>query len=95
MRQAYERHPQEGRIFNYEQREARYMIFKALRPYSRAKQLSPHAIRHTYATHLATEGVNVTTIASILGHNQIGTTQKYIDMSQSRTREASTNYQLI
>lgn len=95
MRQAYERHPQEGRIFNYEQREARYMIFKALRPYSRAKQLSPHAIRHTYATHLATEGVNVTTIASILGHNQIGTTQKYIDMSQSRTREVSTNYQLI
>jgi site-specific recombinase XerD len=95
MRQAYERKPQTGRIFRYEQREARYMIFKALRPYSRAKQLSPHAIRHTYATHLATEGVNVTTIASILGHNQIGTTQKYIDMSQSRTREASTNNQLI
>lgn len=95
MRQAYERCPQTGRIFRYEQREARYMIFQALRPYSRAKQLSPHAIRHTYATHLASEGVNVTTIASILGHNQIGTTQKYIDMSQSRTRDASINNQLI
>lgn len=95
MRQAYERHPQEGRCFNYEQREARYMIFQALRPYSRAKQLSPHAIRHSFATHLATNGVNVTTIASILGHNQISTTQKYIDMSQSRTRQAATQYQLI
>lgn len=95
MRQAYERHPQDGRCFNYEQREARYMIFQALRPYSRAKQLSPHAIRHSFATNLAMQGVNVTTIANILGHNQIGTTQKYIDMSQCRTQQATVQHQLI
>lgn len=95
MRQAYEQHPQQGRCFNYEQREARYMIFQALRPYSRAKQLSPHAIRHSFATNLAMQGVNVTTIANILGHNQIGTTQKYIDMSQCRTQQATVQHQLI
>lgn len=95
MRQAYERCPQTGRIFRYEQREARYMIFQALRPYSRAKQLSPHAIRHTFATNLATRGINVTTIASILGHNQISTTQRYIDMTQADARNASVTNQLI
>lgn len=95
MREAYERHPQQGRCFNYEQREARYMIFQALRPYSRAKQLSPHAIRHSFATNLAMQGVNVTTIANILGHNRIDTTQKYIDMSQCRTQQATVQHQLI
>lgn len=89
MRKAYERHPAEGRIFRYDQRDARYMIWQALKPYSRAKQLSPHAIRHTFATNLAGNGVNVVTIASILGHNQIDTTQKYIDMAQMDKKAAS------
>ena len=50
MRQAYERKPAEGRIFRYSERDARYMLWEALKPYSRAKQLSPHAIRHSFAT---------------------------------------------
>lgn len=95
LRQAYERKPSEGRIFRYDQRDARYLLWQALKPYSRAKQLSPHAIRHSYATNLATNGVNVTTIASILGHNRISTTQKYIDMSQADTRAASCRQTLL
>jgi len=72
-----------GRVFTCTQREARTMIWEHLRHYSKAPQLSPHAIRHTYATNLASKGINVTTIAGILGHNQIATTQKYIDMTQT------------
>ncbi len=92
MRQAYERHPTEGRIFRYSEREARHMLWEALKPYSRAKQLSPHAIRHTFATTLAKQGVNVATIATILGHNRIATTQKYIDMAQMDCRAVSAQY---
>lgn len=92
MRQAYERHPTEGRIFRYSERQARFMLWEALKPYSRAKQLSPHAIRHTFATTLAQQGVNVATIATILGHNRIATTQKYIDMAQMDTRAVSAQY---
>lgn len=92
MRQAYERHPTEGRIFRYSERDARHMIWEALKPYSRAKQLSPHAIRHTFATTLARQGVNVATIATILGHNRIATTQKYIDMAQMDCRAVSAQY---
>lgn len=92
MRQAYERNPTEGRIFRYNERDARHMIWEALKPYSRAKQLSPHAIRHTFATELARQGVNVATIATILGHNRIATTQKYIDMAQMDCRAVSAQY---
>ena len=92
MRQAYERKPTEGRIFRYNEREARHMLWEALKPYSRAKQLSPHAIRHSFATSLAKQGVNVATIATILGHNRIATTQKYIDMAQMDCRAVSAQY---
>lgn len=92
MRQAYERNPIEGRIFRYSERDARHMIWEALNPWSRAKQLSPHAIRHTFATTLARQGVNVATIATILGHNRIATTQKYIDMAQMDCRAVSAQY---
>lgn len=92
MRQAYERKPTEGRIFRYSDREARHMIWDALKPYSRATQLSPHAIRHSFATSLAKQGVNVATIATILGHNRIATTQKYIDMAQMNCQAVSAQY---
>lgn len=92
MRQAYELHPTEGRIFRYSEREARFMLWEALKPYSRAKQLSPHAIRHSFATSLAKQGVNVATIATILGHKSIETTQKYIDMAQMDCRAVSAQY---
>jgi len=92
LRQAYERHPSEGRIFRYNERDARHMLWEALKPYSRAKQLSPHAIRHSFATSLARQGVNVATIATILGHNRIATTQKYIDMAQMDCRAVSAQY---
>lgn len=95
LKQAYERHPTEGRIFRYGERDARYMLWQALKPYSRAKQLSPHAIRHSFATSLAKHGVNVTTIATILGHNRIETTQKYIDMAQMDCRAVSAKYSLL
>lgn len=75
-----------GLIFHLDQRAARYLIYSALRPYCVAPQLSPHAIRHTFATQLAISGVNATTIAKILGHNCIQTTQRYIDMSLTEVK---------
>ncbi len=92
MRQAYERKPTGGRIFRYSEREARHMIWEALKPYSRATQLSPHAIRHSFATSLAKQGVNVATIATILGHSRIETTQKYIDMAQMNCQAVIAQY---
>lgn len=79
---------QTGRLFYIDQRQARYMIYEALKAYSTARQLSPHAIRHTVATQLAKEGANAMTIAKILGHSKLETTQKYVNMAQVTTKEA-------
>lgn len=87
--------PQAGRIFHYDQREARHIIFEALRPWSHAKQLSPHAIRHTMATHMAAEGCNVATIGTVLGHNHLQTTQRYIDAAAIDARQAMATHSII
>lgn len=87
--------PKNGRLFTMGEREARKMIYEALKPYSNAPQLSPHAIRHTFATNLAAQGVNVCTIASLLGHEHIDTTQKYIDMAAAQNCEAPITNSII
>lgn len=71
-----------GRIFWIGQRTARYRLYHALVPYCKASQLSPHAIRHTYATELAKAGVTTAEISKILGHTHLNTAQKYIDLAQ-------------
>lgn len=70
------------RLFYVGQRQTRYLIYEALKPYSNSRQLSPHAIRHTYATELAKNGETTTTIAKILGHAHLETSQKYINMAE-------------
>ena len=71
-----------GRVFLYQQRKTRAIIYEAIRPYTRVRKISPHIIRHTYATHLAKMGLNVAQISKMLGHRRLDTTQKYIDMAQ-------------
>lgn len=77
---------QKGNIFCMEQRQMRRIIYDALSPYCQAPQLSPHAIRHTFATHAANKGANVSTLAKAMGHNRIETTQKYIDLRSAPVR---------
>lgn len=85
----------QGRIFIQSQREARRMIWEALSRYSTAKQLSPHAIRHTFATHMAERGVNCSTLQAILGHKHMETTQQYINLGQSAAQQACQLYSLL
>lgn len=81
-----------GIIFTADERTARARIFFALKRFSNDRQLSPHAIRHTFATRLAKNGAPTTTIAAILGHNDIKTTQKYIDMAGVSTQYQYNKY---
>lgn len=74
-------------IFYCSQRAARELIWEALRPYCNSKKLNPHTIRHTFATEMAKNGESTATIAKILGHSHIETSQKYIDMAQVPTSQ--------
>lgn len=77
-----------GKLFTFQdQRALRRAIYEALEPFSHARQLSPHAIRHTMATEATAKGVSSITLAKILGHESVKTTQKYVNLNGAQTRE--------
>lgn len=65
-----------------EQREARKLVYDVLRKYSHARQLSPHAIRHTYATEMLNNGASIKAVSELLGHESVKTTEIYAHLSQ-------------
>jgi len=54
-----------------------------------AKRVSPHRLRHTFATHLVQEGVGLVTLRDLLGHRQITSTQIYIHLTAQDLRKAA------
>lgn len=53
------------------------------------KRVSPHRLRHTFATHLIQEGVGLVTLRDLLGHRQITSTQIYIHLTAQDLRKAA------
>ena len=48
------------------------------------KKVSPHTLRHTFATHLIENGYAVTDVQPLLGHNRLDTTMTYVHMATNR-----------
>ena len=73
------------------QRLGRVSIIRMLDRYAKAagidRKVTPHAMRHSFATHLIDEGVDIRIIQEMLGHESPATTQRYTHVSQARLHE--------
>lgn len=72
---------------------SRYAIYERVHRYGRKAQipkvLSPHRLRHTFATHLVKAGENLVTIRDLLGHRCISSTQIYLHTTAEDLRSAA------
>jgi site-specific recombinase XerD len=70
------------------QRSIQYIISEALQKTSIQKQVSMHTLRHSFATHLLEEGVDIHTIQHLLGHADLIQTLVYLHVAQVKTKPA-------
>jgi integrase/recombinase XerC len=67
-------------------RGVRYILDEIVKKAALTQNISPHVLRHTFATHLLNEGADMRTVQELLGHAHLSSTQVYTHVTKDRLR---------
>jgi len=86
------KYPTEAIFLSYrgwklEDRSIRKILNTLVKDAAISSRMSPHALRHTFATHLLNEGADLRTVQELLGHSELSSTQVYTHVTKDRLRE--------
>ncbi len=68
-------------------RYIQHLIARYARAAGLAKKVTPHTLRHSYATDLLSHGADLRSVQELLGHKNVATTQMYTHVTNKRLRE--------
>lgn len=72
----------------YSQRGVQWVVKQACKRAQISKEVHVHTLRHTFATHLLEDGLDILSIKNLLGHEDIETTMIYLQIAQIETHKA-------
>ncbi|RCU45028.1 integrase [Chryseobacterium lacus] len=71
----------------YSQRDVQWAVKQASKTAKIGKEVSVHTLRHSFATHLLEDGMNIVSVKNLLGHENIETTLVYLQIAQLSTQK--------